>query len=127
MRRTWLLCIASIVAVGLLSRLVRTGFVLFDKYLGDALYAAMIYAMLRLRYGAASAAGRAAAAMVAIECFQLTLIPARMLASEHLAVRLGGRLLGVHFSVADLAAYGVGIGVIYLLDTRQWRARLKHG
>jgi hypothetical protein len=127
MRRTWLLCIAGIVAVGLLSRLVRTGFVLFDKYLGDALYAAMIYAMLRLRCGAASAAGWAAAAMVAIECFQLTLIPARMLASEHLAVRLGARLLGVHFSVADLAAYGVGIGVIHLLDTRQWRARLKHG
>jgi len=35
--------IGIIIALGILSRLIHTGFVVLDKYLGDALYAAMVY------------------------------------------------------------------------------------
>jgi hypothetical protein len=54
--------------------------------------------------------------MTAIELFQLTLIPAHLLASPHLAVQLIARLMGTEFSFRDLLSYGVGIGCIYLMD-----------
>lgn len=117
-RWKWLGAIAVIVAAGILSRMIHTGYVLLDKYLGGALYAAMIYGMLRLVLNApASAAAWAMIVMAAIECFQLTLIPARLLASEHWLWRICARLMGVTFSVADLAAYAVGIAAIFLVDS----------
>ena len=57
--------------------------------------------------------------MTVIELFQLTMIPAHMLASEHLAVRICARLMGTGFSFLDLFAYGVGIGCIFLVDSSQ--------
>ena len=91
-----------IVAVGLLTRLVPLGNILWDKYLGDALYAAMVCTLVRPTWVAALV-------MVAIECFQLTGIPAGLLASDSLPLRLLARALGTHFSLLDLAAYAVGI------------------
>ena len=119
----WIAVTAIIIAAGLLSRSVRTGFILFDKYLGDALYAAMVYALLRIFTGRIPATISAMSAMTAIELFQLTLIPARLLANDHWPVRVIARLMGVHFSVLDLAAYAAGIGVTLLLDSSRikWR------
>ncbi len=54
--------------------------------------------------------------MTAIELFQLTMIPAHMLESEHWITRICARLMGVQFSFLDLLAYGVGIGCIYFVD-----------
>lgn len=102
--------------MGTLSRVFHTGFVILDKYLGDALYAAMVYAILRMFWKTAALAVYAMVVMTAIELFQLTMIPARMLASEHLMVRICARLMGTEFSFLDLLAYGVGIGCIYLFD-----------
>ena len=102
--------------MGLLSRFVHTGFIVFDKYLGDALYAAMVYAMFRPFVGTAMSATVAMVAMTAIELFQLTLIPAQMLASDHLIVRIAARLLGTSFSFSDLLAYAIGIAAIGLAD-----------
>lgn len=116
-RASWILCLAGIVAVGILSRVVHTGLVFLDKYLGDALYAAMVYAILRLIWRTEAVALPAMVFMTAIELFQLTLIPARMLTSGYLIVRLCARLLGTEFSFLDLVAYAVGIGCIYLLDS----------
>ncbi len=115
-RASWGICLLSIVAIGLLSRSIHTGLVIFDKYLGDALYAAMIYVLLRPRANPAPAAAGAMLVMTALECFQLTLIPAHMLASRHLIVRLCAHLLGTQFSFLDLLTYGVGIAGIYLAD-----------
>ena len=113
-----LLCLAAIIAAGILSRLLHSGLAVFDKYLGDALYAAMVYVILRLgvSWKAAAVAAWAMVIMTAIELFQLTMIPARMLASEHLLTRICARLTGTDFSFRDLLAYAVGIGCIYLLD-----------
>jgi hypothetical protein len=47
-RLSWVVCAVIIIAVGILSRVVHTGFAVFDKYLGDSLYAMMVYAILRL-------------------------------------------------------------------------------
>jgi len=115
-RRSWAFCIAGIIAAGLLSRAGHTGFVVIDKYLGDALYAAMVYGILRLYWVAKAAAAGAAVLMTAIEMFQLTMIPARMFASGNMMTRTCARLLGVQFGLADLGAYAVGIVCIYLVD-----------
>jgi hypothetical protein len=114
---SWVLLIIGIIAIGILPRVVHTGLAIFDKYLGDALYAAMVYAILRLVSTSASAALCAMLIMTSLELFQLTMIPARLLASEHLIMRICARLLGVEFSFLDLLAYGVGIGCIYLVDS----------
>jgi hypothetical protein len=106
----------AIVAVGILSRVFHTGFVVLDKYLGDALYAVMVYAMLRLVRRGGAVAIPAMAVMTAIELFQLTMIPAHMLHSPHLFTRLCARLIGAEFSFRDLLAYAVGISIIWLFD-----------
>lgn len=116
-RLSWVFCIVGIIAAGILSRVVHTGLVVFDKYLGDALYAMMVYAILRLGWKPAASAVSAMAVMTAIELFQLTMIPAHLLASEHWITRVCARLMGVGFSFLDLLAYAVGIGCIYLVDS----------
>jgi hypothetical protein len=118
-RLSWVFCIVGIIAMGILSRVVHTGLAVFDKYLGDALYAMMVYGILRLLSRAAASAVCAMVVMTAIELFQLTMIPAHMLESEHLMTRICARLMGVEFSFLDLLAYGVGIGCIYLVDSSQ--------
>jgi len=115
-RASWLLCLLAIIALGILSRAVHTGLLVFDKYLGDALYAAMVYSILRLICRTSAVAIPAMLVMSAIELFQLTSIPARLLANEHLIVRIVARLLGTEFSFLDFLAYAVGIGCIYLVD-----------
>ena len=116
-RAFWLVCLAGIIAAGILSRVIHTGLPIFDKYLGDALYAAMVYTILRLFAHGAIVAAWAMVIMTAIELFQLTLIPAHLLASPHLAVQLTARLMGTEFSFLDLLTYGVGIGCIYWVDS----------
>ena len=108
-----------IIGLGILSRVIHTGFVVFDKYLGDALYAAMVYVILRLlwRATAVAVAVTTLIVMTVIELFQLTMVPAHMLASEHLIVRISAMLIGTEFSFLDLFAYGVGIACIYLVDS----------
>ena len=46
--KLWWTFLAATIAVGIASRMTHTGWVLADKYLGDALYAAMVYALIRL-------------------------------------------------------------------------------
>src|SRR5256885_14138433 len=92
-RLSWVFCVVGIIGMGILSRVVHTGLVVFDKYLGDALYAMMVYGILRMVSKAAVSAVCAMVLMTAIELFQLTMIPAHMLGSEHLMTRICARLL----------------------------------
>jgi hypothetical protein len=105
--------------MGVLSRIVHSGFVIIDKYLGDALYAAMVYVILRLLWRASPVAVGMSAmiAMTFVELFQLTMIPAHMLASDHLLSRICARLMGTEFSFLDLLAYAVGIACTCLVDS----------
>jgi hypothetical protein len=113
-----LFCLFAIIAAGILSRVVHTGFVAWDKYLGDALYAAMVYALLRLVKPVGRMWPYAGAILIAVEVFQLTLIPAGLVNSPSLPMQLLGRMLGTQFSVADLVAYGVGIWAMHGVDAR---------
>ena len=115
MDRRWVRYLIGIIAVGILSRVIHTGLAVFDKYLGDALYAAMVYSLLRLRWKAVAIPSMTI--MTALELFQLTGIPAQLLASEHLAVQIFARLLGTEFSFLELFAYAVGIACIYFVDS----------
>jgi hypothetical protein len=115
-RGVWWCLLAAIVSAGLLSRVTHTGFRLFDKYLGDALYAAMVYVLFRLTGRIARVTVWTAVTMTAIEFFQLTQIPAGMLRSRHLVIRACARLLGTEFSVLDLLAYAVGLACIVVID-----------
>jgi len=117
-RLQWVLCLSAIIALGILSRTVHTGLVLLDKYLGDALYAAMVYAILRLFWMSRALGIYAMGVMIVIEVFQLSMIPARMLTSGHWLVRISARLMGTEFSLLDLLAYAVGICCICLADLR---------
>jgi hypothetical protein len=115
-RGVWWGLLAALIAAGLLSRVAHTGFRLFDKYLGDALYAAMVYVLFRLTGRIVHVTVWAAVTMTAIEFFQLTGIPAEMLRSGYPVIRACARLLGTEFSVLDLLAYAVGIGCLAALD-----------
>ena len=84
-RRTrggWIATLLAIIAFGMLSRILPIGWTLWDKYLGDALYAAMVYIIIRLafRWPPTSIALFAMMLMTVIELFQLTLIPAHLAA-----------------------------------------------
>ncbi len=118
-RGCWIGILAAIIAAGILSRLVHIGWIVFDKYLGDALYAAMVYAILRLFIESRAVALWAMLVMTAIELFQLTLIPAHMLSSENPMARIAARLMGTQFSFLDLLVYAVGIACIWLVDARR--------
>ena len=115
-RTAWSIRLAVIVSLGILSRMAPTGFVLSDKYLGDLLYAMMIYAILRLWWTSGKAAVLGLAIMIGIELFQLTSVATEMLKSEHLIVRIIARLMGTHFSYLDLLSYVAGISCIYVVD-----------
>lgn len=115
-RRLWFGLLAAIIALGLLSRATHTGLRLFDKYLGDALYAAMVYVLIRLTGRIRRVWLWAGLAMLAIELFQLTGVAAGMLRSESALVRICARLMGTEFGSLDLLAYMVGIGCIAAFD-----------
>jgi hypothetical protein len=124
-RARWGVFLGVIIPIGILSRIGRTGSVLFDKYLGDVLYAAMVYAIFRLWLTSRPATLAAAVTMIAIEAFQLTRIAAQLLTSEHLAVRIAARLMGTYFSYLDLLAYAVAIACMYAADS--WSNRRLSG
>jgi hypothetical protein len=97
---------------------VHTGWILLDKYAGDALYAAMVYVLISLVWQTSPLrkALLAMLIMTALEVFQLSMIPAHMFASGNGVERILARLLGTEFSFRDLAAYAVGIFGVVVSD-----------
>src|SRR5215831_9922418 len=103
--------LAVTVDLGLLSRLRPVGWPLYDKSLGDVLYAVAAYltlALLLFRRPPALVALLALALCLAVEMFQATGVPARY---AHLtAVRW---LLGTTFSWHEVACYFVGVAAAF--------------
>ena len=119
-RARWLFIAAAIIVIGVASRLTHTGWIVSDKYLGDALYAAMFCALFNAMWPLETRRNAIAALvlMLALEFFQLTLIPAHLAHSPSQPARILARLLGAEFSWLDIAAYVVGVGLVGL-----WLAR----
>lgn len=110
-----LLALTAVVALGLLSRLRPIGWFLYDKSLGDILYAVAGYLLLALllhRWRISWVALLALFMCMAIETFQVTGIPARY---EHIAAIRW--LLGTTFSWHDVACYIIGVALVTTLDT----------
>ncbi len=118
-----LVSLVVVIMTGLGSRMIHSGILLIDKYLGDALYAIMIYLILALAWNTSPRRRAALALMImtVLEAFQLTLIPLEMTKSGNILMKIVGRLLGTTFSWMDLTAYLVGITVVCLVDRRCFR------
>ncbi len=118
------LLLLAVVGVGLLSRSLPLGLVVWDKYVGDALYAVAFYLGLCLLLGRGRLWVKLALALLyvtSIEAFQLSAIPLRLTQSDMALVRLFARgVLGSTFSWWDLLAYAVGLALIVPLD--RWLA-----
>lgn len=117
--RSYQTMLVVVIVGGVLSRLVATDNIILGNYLGDALYAAMIYILLALLMGRVGTLARFVLAlilMVGIELFQLTHIPLAMRSSETTVLRLLSILLGTTFSWYDIAAYLIGLIMIVGVD-----------
>jgi len=121
------LLLVAAIGAGLLSRTLPLGLAVWDKYLGDSLYAVAFYLGLCLLIGSGRLHSKLALTMLyvtSIEVFQLTDIPLRLTQSADLLVRLLARgVLGSTFSWWDLLAYAAGVAAIAPLD-RWLTARL---
>ncbi len=102
------------IALGLLSRLYPIGWSLYDKSLGDVLYAVAAYLAIALVSGRPWWIVAPVALIVceAIEFFQATGVPAQ-LAAQYPLVRW---LLGTTFAWHDVVCYIVGVAAITLID-----------
>ena len=113
-------CVIIVIIMGIASRVFHTGFALCDKYLGDALYAVLAYLLFSLFWRKGTPRAKASLTlllMLAIETFQLTLIPLRFRLSSSLFLELLSIVLGTKFAWLDILAYVVGILIFFLLES----------
>lgn len=118
-RAYYLIAGLLVIALGIISRTVDTNSILINKYLGDALYATLIYLMFRSIHPNAQIPSHMVSAIAlafAIELFQLTQIPLNLRESESLALRLISIVLGTKFQWLDVAAYAVGVVAVGAID-----------
>jgi hypothetical protein len=115
------IALAITVALGLLSRLYPIGWFVYDKSLGDVLYAVAAYLVLALvlpRKSSLFIATMALTFCLAIENFKNTGIPERY--GRFTLVRW---VLGTTFSWHDIGCYIVGVGIIAGVDVVVLRPR----
>jgi hypothetical protein len=122
-----LLAMVVTVALGLASRLHPVSWFLWDRVLGEVLYAVAAYlawAMLLVRKPLLFIAVIAFASCLAVELFKLTGIPAK---NQH--VFLVRWFLGMIFSVVNLGYYFIGVVLIAFADwaTRNSKRSEKRG
>lgn len=110
----WLLAMAVTVAVGLASRLYPAGWFLWDRVVGEVLYAVAAYLALAVflsRKPPSFIAAIAFACCLAVELFKLTGVPA-----GNQRVFLVRWFLGMTFSVVNLGYYLIGVVLIAVAD-----------
>jgi hypothetical protein len=112
-----------IVLAGVASRVLHSGIRLIDHDLGEALYAGLAYVLLGIVWPQLRPARKAlitTGAMLVIEAFQITGVPARFAASGNTGLKLLAIVLGTTWSWRDLLGYAVGITVVALVDYFYW-------
>ena len=115
-----LLALAATVVLGLASRLYPVGWFLWDRVIGEVLYAVAAYlvlAMILVRKPPSFIAVIAFACCLAVELFKLTGIPA-----ERQHVFLVRWFLGMSFSLVNLGYYFIGVVLIACADSATRRA-----
>ena len=109
-----LLALAATVVLGLASRLHPLGWFLYDRVLGEVLYAVAAYlvlAMLLVRKPPLFIAVIAFVCCLVVELFKLTGLPA-----AYQRVLLVRWFLGTTFSVVNLGYYFIGVVLIAFAD-----------
>ena len=107
-----------VILLGLASRRFFDGFPFVRAYVGDELWALMVFLAFALVFNRWSVRSVALAALLfsfGIELSQLYHAP---WIDSLRATRLGGLVLGFSFVWSDLLCYGVGVAIGVLLDTR---------
>ena len=118
------ICAVAVILLGIASRKFPLGFELWDKYLGDALYAILLYLCITFLVPKKSILWRGVVSMIAvatIETFQLTGIPSQLYQSGNAILRFLAIALGTHFSWLDMIAYAIGIAAIMAIESRARR------
>ncbi len=111
----WLLALAATLVLGLVSRLYPMGWFLWDRVLGEVLYAEAAYlalAVFLFRKPPLFIAVIAFVCCLAVELFKLTGIPA-----EYQHVFLVRWFLGMTFSLVNLGYYFLGVVLIAFADS----------
>jgi hypothetical protein len=102
-------CLAAVIGLGIVSRTFPLGWFVYDKSLGDVLYAVAAYLALALlfpRWRIGLVALTAGVACLAVEFLQLSEVNARLL-----TVPVLRWFLGSVFSWHDVACYLVGVAL----------------
>ncbi len=118
-RWVYALALVVIAALGIASRVFYAGNLLWDKYLGDVIYAVFFYLALGIVWPRMAPGRKAVLTLLfvlAVELFQLTGIPLQFRLSDSPLFRFLSILLGTQFAWWDIVAYLVGIGGVYLVD-----------
>lgn len=113
------------IIIGISSRVFETGNPVFDKYLGDALYAILIYLLLGFLWDEIRPIIKliiSTIVVLMIEIFQISGIPLQLSQSDNILLRIISILIGTEFSFHDIYAYIIGLVIMYLLDV-WFRAR----
>lgn len=113
------------ILIGLFSRLYPIGNILWDEYLGDVLYASLIYLLIKLFFANLNPKQIFFSTLLlcfCIEIFQLTSIPLALLKSEIIFVKLIGHLLGTTFQFIDIISYIFGAALLYFIDSYKLRS-----
>ncbi len=118
-RYTFIYLCLIVIALGVISRILRFENAIFDKYLGDALYAILFYLLISMLVSELRAIRKATIVfmlMMTLELFQLTRIPMALSQNENVLARIAAMLLGTVFSWLDILAYLVGIVIVASVD-----------
>jgi hypothetical protein len=102
--RTRLILVLAIIGLGIGSRASTTGLAVLDKYLGDALYAAMFFVLGTIALNGRENLSALIAALIvgSLEVFQRSNIPLEMSASNNPLIRLAATLIGTKFGYLDI-------------------------
>jgi hypothetical protein len=118
-RLYYLIALPIVICIGLLSRRLHEYIPdIVDIFLGDSLWAIMIYLLARIIF--ANRSKRKAAYIGLLFCFAIELTQlyhADWIDSIRSTV-LGGLILGYGFLWSDLFAYALGICIVYFIDEK---------
>ena len=119
-RRIYISLAVVVFALGVVSRVgPKLGNDIWDKYLGDALYAVMFYLCLAIFAPRQSLLFRSVATAVFVICvefFQTTGIPLQMRNSGNALMKFVSVVLGTKFGWGDVLAYFVGLAAVSVFD-----------
>lgn len=109
----FLACITTIL-IGLLSR----RFSLIPLFIGDTLYAVMIYFLIRIIIPNKTKSLVAFLALIFCFTIEFSQLSTNYLLSIARSYKLGKLVLGQGFLIEDLIAYSIGIFIVYKFDKK---------